>query len=204
MSTWLIVRHGETTWNAEERIQGQTDTPLSDRGYRQAELLGARLAGREIDAAYVSDLARAWETARTVTRDRDVTLTPSPLLRERSWGDWEGLTFAYLRRTYPQEYARFRDSVNVPPPKGESITDLMARTGDFVAGLNENHRDDQTLLIVGHGGCLNALITRVLDLPPVAATRISLGSASLTLVEFRGDRAMLKLLGDTSHWEGKV
>ena len=204
MSRWLIVRHAETPWNAEGKIQGQTDTPLSDRGYEQANALAARLAGREIDAAYVSDLLRAQETARVILQGRDIPLTPSAQLRERSYGHWEGLTFQDVAQAYPEEFAKFRHSPDAPPPGGESTVDMEARMGEFASGLRLAHGDSDTLLIVGHGGSLNALIAHLLDLPPIAAFRFSLGSASLTMLDWRGDRAVLRLLGDTSHWDGKL
>ena len=204
MSRWFLVRHAQTTWNAEEKIQGRTDTPLSDWGYEQAKALASRLAEREIDAAYVSDLTRAQETARVILQGRNIPLTPSLQLRERSYGRWEGLTFEVVARDYPEEFAKFRNSTDAPPPGGESTIDMEARVGQFASGLKLAHQDSETLLIVGHRGCLNALIAHLLDLPAIAAFRFTLGSASLTMLEWRGDRAVLRLLGDTSHWDGKL
>ena len=204
MSRWLIVRHAETTWNAEGKIQGQTDTPLSERGYEQANALAARLAERKIDAAYVSDLTRAEETARVVLEGHDLPLSSSPQLRGRSYGRREGLTFQVVARDYPEEFNKFRCSTDVSPPGGESTLDMESRMGEFASGLRLAHPEGETLLIVGHGGSLNALIAHLLDLPPMAAFRFSLGSASLTMLEWRGGRPVLWLLGDTCHWDGKL
>ncbi len=204
MVRWLLVRHGETAWNAEGRVQGQTDTPMSERGRKQAEALGERLAGQKIDAAYASDLVRAWETARLALKGCSLEPQPAPLLRERSWGEWEGMTFAEVRKRFPDRYAALRDSVDVSPPGGESVLDLMYRTSDFVKGLEGLHGREDTLLVVGHGGCLNALLMNLLELPPSAAVRFSLRSASLTLVEPLVWGRAMRLFGDISHWEGKV
>ena len=204
MVRWLLVRHGETAWNAEGRVQGQIDTPMSERGIKQAEALGERLAGHKIDAAYASDLSRAWETARLALKGHSLEPQPAPGLRERSWGEWEGMTFAEVRKQFPKQYAAVRESVEVSPPGGESVLDLMARTKDFVQSINGLHAREDTVLAVGHGGCLNALLVNLLELPPSAARRFALPSASLTVIEpLLWGRAM-RLFGDISHWEGKV
>ena len=92
MTTLLLVRHGETDWNAEGRLQGHTDTPLNDYGRRQAAALGEDLAGDGIDAVYSSDLARARETAEIVAGRLGLPVVLEPGLREKNWGSWEGLT----------------------------------------------------------------------------------------------------------------
>ena len=93
MTTLLLVRHGETDWNAEGRLQGHTDRPLNDYGRRQAGELAERLAGEEeVDAIYASDLARARETAEIVGARLGLPVGVDPDLREKNWGTWEGLT----------------------------------------------------------------------------------------------------------------
>ena len=113
MTTLLLVRHGETDWNAEGRLQGHTDTPLNDYGRRQARTLADELAGEPIDAVYSSDLARARETAEIVGGRLGLTVVVDPGLREKNWGSWEGLTPAERERV---EYA------------GESTEDHRERT----------------------------------------------------------------------------
>ena len=92
MTTLLLVRHGETDWNAEGRLQGHTDRPLNDYGRRQAQALADRLAGEDIDAVYASDLSRARETAEILAAKHGLTVVVDPDLREKNWGNWEGLT----------------------------------------------------------------------------------------------------------------
>src|SRR3954452_24611267 len=91
-TTLLLVRHGETDWNAEGRLQGHTDRPLNEYGRRQAKELAARLAGGHVDAIYASDLSRARETAEIVGERLGLTVVIDPDLRETNWGTWEGLT----------------------------------------------------------------------------------------------------------------
>src|SRR3954447_15553771 len=92
VTTLLLVRHGETDWNAEGRLQGHTDRPLSDYGRRQAQQLAEELDGEELEAIYSSDLARASETAEIVGRRLGPPTVLDPDLREKDWGAWEGLT----------------------------------------------------------------------------------------------------------------
>jgi broad specificity phosphatase PhoE len=92
VTTLLLVRHGETDWNAEGRLQGHTDRPLNDYGRKQAKELAQRLAGEGADAIYASDLVRAKETAEIVGERLGLTVVVDPDLREKDWGTWEGLT----------------------------------------------------------------------------------------------------------------
>src|SRR6476661_9887592 len=92
MTTLLLVRHGETDWNADGRLQGHTDRPLSDFGRRQARQLAEELAEEKLDAIYASDLSRARETAEIVGVRLGLGVVIDPGLREKDWGTWEGLT----------------------------------------------------------------------------------------------------------------
>jgi broad specificity phosphatase PhoE len=92
VTEFILVRHGETDWNADGRLQGHTDRPLSDFGRTQARRLAEELAGEEFDAIYASDLARARETAEIVAAQLQQAVILDPDLREKNWGTWEGLT----------------------------------------------------------------------------------------------------------------
>ncbi|MBI4759502.1 MAG: histidine phosphatase family protein, partial [Chloroflexi bacterium] len=97
----LLVRHGETDWNAEERYQGTTDVPLSAQGRAQAQALTSRMAGEVLDAIYASDLQRAWQTAEVIAAPHGLPVRPEPRLREIDFGAWEGLTFDEIRQRRP-------------------------------------------------------------------------------------------------------
>ncbi len=102
MGKWLIVRHGETEWNAQGRIQGHTDVGLSEQGQQQARLVAQRLAGETIDLAYSSDLSRAKETAEIILDGREVPFHTTPRLRERYYGVFEGLPAEERNDRYPE------------------------------------------------------------------------------------------------------
>ena len=138
MTTLLLVRHGETDWNAEGRLQGHTDRPLNDFGRRQARALAERLAQDEIHAIYASDLSRARETAEIVGLRLGLPVALEPGLRERSWGTWEGLTGAE------------RDRVEFV---GEAPEEHAGRVLAAVRAIAERH-PGRRVVVVTHGGSL--------------------------------------------------
>ncbi len=138
MTTLLLVRHGETDWNAAGRLQGQTDTLLTDHGRRQARKLAEELACDGIDAVYASDLARARETAEIVAARLGLPIVLDPDLRERDWGSWEGLTSAE------------RDAVELV---GESAQAHRERVLRALRRIALDH-PGQRVLVVTHGGSL--------------------------------------------------
>ena len=156
MGKLYIVRHGETVWNREGRIQGHTDVGLSERGLEQARLLAQRLKSVPLDAAYASDLCRASDTAAAILEGRDVPLYPTPRLREYHKGAFEGLTEAELRARYPAEYPGYiAKDLDYAPEGGESTRGVSARMTAAVNEIKERHLGDN-VLVVGHGGSLRA------------------------------------------------
>ena len=142
----LVVRHGETTWNAESRIQGQTDIPLSPRGEAQAMRLRSRLAYEPITTAYASDLQRAWRTA------------------ELALDDWEGLTSAETVARDPEiAAARRRRPGSVRPPGGEHLADMRDRIAPAIEAIRLRH-PGETVLVSTHGGVVRTLGCHVLAL----------------------------------------
>jgi broad specificity phosphatase PhoE len=145
----LLVRHGETDWNADGRLQGQTDRPLNDFGRRQAQRLGEQLQGERLVAIYSSDLARARETAEIVGERLGLPVVLDSGLREKDWGNWEGLT------------AVERDRVEFV---GESTEAHQERTLDALRRISERHPDDGRVLVVTHGGSMRRAQTAALGL----------------------------------------
>ena len=141
MTTLLLVRHGETDWNAEGKLQGHTDRPLNDYGRRQARALAERLAGEEIEAVYSSDLSRARETAEILGEQLGLPVAVDSDLREKNWGNWEGLTAGERLRV---EY------------EGESSEDHRSRTLRAVERIVERHPAGR-VVVVTHGGSLRRL-----------------------------------------------
>ena len=202
MASWLIVRHGETEWNAGGRIQGHTDVGLSDRGARQSRLVAGRLAEVTIDFAYSSDLRRSAETAREILGRRRVHLQTTPRLREYHKGVFEGLTADETKRRYPELYAAsLVKDLDFAPPGGESTRQISARIASFVADVRDRHADDN-VLIVGHGGTLRAVFVALMELPLAANWRFFLDNCGLSVVDVYPDNSVLRLYNDTSHLDG--
>ena len=202
MGRWLVVRHGETEWNAGGRIQGHTDIGLSDKGTQQSRLVGGRLADCSIDAAYSSDLRRSADTAGEILGQRPVELQTTPRLREYHKGIFEGLTVEETSQRHPDLYAAsLVKDLDFAPPGGESTRQTSVRIGSFVADVRHRHPDDN-VLIVGHGGALRAVFVALMELPLEANWRFFLSNCSLSVVEVFHDNAVLRLYNDTSHLNG--
>lgn len=144
MTTLLLVRHGETDWNAEGRLQGHTDRPLSDYGRRQAQQLAGELEDEELEAIYSSDLARARETAEIVGERLGLPVVLDPDLREKDWGTWEGLN------------AVERDRVEFV---GETTAAHEERILQALRRIAERHPGDRRVLVVTHGGSMRRVQT---------------------------------------------
>lgn len=149
MTRLLLVRHGETDWNAAGRLQGQTDRPLSDHGRRQASRLADELVGEEVEAIYSSDLVRARETAEIVGRRLGVPVDLDPDLREKDWGTWEGLTVVE------------RDRVDFV---GESTEAHQERILRALRRISERHPGDGVVLVVTHGGSMRRVQTATMGM----------------------------------------
>ena len=199
MGQIFIVRHGETVWNREGRIQGHTDVALSPRGIEQATQLAERLKYVSFDAAYASDLCRASETAAVILRGRDVPLYPTAKLREYHKGAFEGMTDSELRARFPSEYPSYvAKDLEYAPDGGESTRDVSARMSVVINEIKERHLSD-TVLVVGHGGSLRAAMMALLGMPLDANWRFVFGNCTLTVVDTYHDNAVLRLFNDGSH-----
>ena len=151
-----LIRHGETLWNAERRIQGQTDIELNAHGRRQAHAAGRWLKDEGAAALYSSDLLRAWHTAQAVGTDCGLQPQLAPELRERRYGLFESLTYDEAKARHPDEYARFeaREPAFAFSGDGESLEDIHARVVARLQDIASAHAG-QTVLVVTHGGVLD-------------------------------------------------
>ena len=160
-----IIRHGETDWNVEKRIQGHTDIPLNDTGRAQAQAMAGTAAQQRFDAIYSSDLMRARETAAVLAQREAHEVKLLAQLRERHYGIFQGLTAAQGAELYPAAYARYlaRD----PDDRletGESLSGFAARV---VAGIDwlVRHHGGQRLAVVCHSGVLDVVYRRATGRP---------------------------------------
>jgi 2,3-bisphosphoglycerate-dependent phosphoglycerate mutase len=198
----VVVRHGETEWNAEMRMQGQLDTELSARGRWQAARTGAALAGEGIEAIVASDLVRALDTARAIATVLGLPIATDRGLRERSFGIFQGQTYAEIDARWPAEAARWRlHDPAFAPEGGESLTAFSARAVAAASRVAERQRG-RTLLIVSHGGVLDCLYRAAAGLDLAAPRSWQLGNASINRLLFTGERFTLVGWDDTAHLEG--
>jgi len=199
----LLARHGETEWNAIRRVQGWTDIPLSPQGIRQAEALASRLSHCPLAAVYSSDLERASQTARPAAARQGLPVQSLPGLREKRFGDWEGLTQADLERDYADLWHRYHveRSLEALVPGGETWAEVYRRLSDALRGILAAHPDpEETVLVVGHGGSGRVLILEALQAPLPTLLRLHLDNASLTRLDFQGNNdSRVVFLNDTSH-----
>ena len=154
MTTLLLVRHGETDWNADGRLQGHTDRPLSDFGRRQARQLAEELAEEKLDAIYASDLSRARETAEIVAARLGADVLPVRDLREIDVGEWEGLTWPEIEARYPEGARSWRER-GYGWESGESYEQLGERVVAALTQIAADHPEER-VLVVGHGGTIRA------------------------------------------------
>ena len=153
----IAVRHGETAWNVDTRIQGHLDIPLNDRGLWQARQLARALADEPVAAIYTSDLQRAQATAQAVADTTGAPLVPEPDLRERSFGALQGRTFAEIETELPEQAQRWRKrDPHFAPEGGESLTTLRERIAATVHRLAARH-PGELVVLVAHGGVLDVL-----------------------------------------------
>jgi probable phosphoglycerate mutase len=180
-----MIRHGETAWNAEGRVQGQTDVPLSPVGEAQSRALRAALAGERFAAAYASDLTRVRQTAAPAAAALGLELRLEPALRERHYGKFETLTYAEARERLPEDYARFRaKDPDFDFGSGESLRRFYERAVGCVGAIAARHAG-AAVLVFTHGGVLEMVhrhahgsglsTPREFDLPNAAINWVEIG-----------------------------
>jgi probable phosphoglycerate mutase len=197
----VAVRHGETAWNVDTRIQGQLDIGLNDTGRRQARRLARALADERFDALYSSDLARAAATARALADATGLTLHTDRGLRERAFGAFEGLTWAEIEQRYPEQTRRWRQrDAAFGPEGGETLAAFNRRVVDTVAAIATRHRGGQ-IAIVTHGGVLDALYRAGARLAIDAPRTWQLGNASINRLLHGEHGFSLVGWGDNQHLE---
>jgi broad specificity phosphatase PhoE len=193
------VRHGESTWNRDHRIQGQLDPPLSEHGRAQAELLARRLASRKPDAIYASDLKRALETARPIAAATGVEVQPLAELREIFLGEWEGLHTAEVAERFPEAWKGWTAEPDWDlVPGGEGAAKFEERAGAALDGVMERHPHGEAI-VVTHGGVVQLALHRIVGKPSRGLFPFRISNASITLIEKRDSRLIIAGVNDVSH-----
>lgn len=176
----ILLRHGQTEWNATDRMQGQIDTELSEVGKRQAKDCAREMASGELLTIVSSDLKRAHDTALAVAEHAALPVRTDPRLRETDLGEWEGMNHTEVDALYPGARKAWRLDATFTPPGGENKLQVGARALPVVQELLAE-RDDwpgRTVMLVAHGGLIAALTAALLELP--AANWPALGGLANT------------------------
>jgi probable phosphoglycerate mutase len=197
----LAVRHGETAWNVENRIQGQLDVPLNELGRWQARRLAVAMGGESVDAIYTSDLQRTVETAAPTSRACNVSYLTDSGLRERGFGVFEGLTFTEIEQRWPEQSARWRRrDPAFGAEGGETLSEFYARSVATTTRLASAH-PGQTIVIVTHGGVLDCLYRAASRVALDAPRSWQIGNASINRLLFTPQGFTLVGWSDDHHLE---
>jgi probable phosphoglycerate mutase len=198
-TTLIVVRHGETTWNREKRMQGVTDTVLSDVGQAQAQALGRRLKSHRFAALYSSSLSRALHTARAIGEHSGREVVVDERLKERCFGIFEGLTAAEIVARFPDEHARFAShDPDYEVPGGECATGFQRRCLGCLAEIAARHPGEE-VVVVSHGLVLDALYRAAHGLAHGAHRPVPLINASLNRFGYGGGAWKMESWGDVEH-----
>ena len=199
----LAIRHGQTEWNADGRIQGHTDIALDALGQWQAERLAQALADDDLQAIYSSDLMRACQTAAPLAGRKGLALRVDPGLRERGFGEFEGLRFVQIEQRWPEQAAAWRRrDPDFGARGGEVLRDFRSRVVAAVTRLALAHRG-QSIALVTHGGVLDLLYREATRLALDAPRSWQLSNAGVNRLLHSGEGLVLVGWGDVAHLEGR-
>jgi 2,3-bisphosphoglycerate-dependent phosphoglycerate mutase len=203
-TTILLIRHGETAWNAIRRLQGHTDIPLNDEGERQAAALGRALAVETLDAIESSDLRRAMQTAQAVAAHYPgLQPYPNAQLRERAYGAFEGMLYQEIAHAYPTDFAllQARDPDAVMPGSGrlaESFRSFQERVVGALMDLGARH-PGKTVAVVTHGGVLECVYRAACNTQSAKPRDVDFKNASINRFDIRNGQLHLASWGEAAH-----
>ena len=199
MMRLILVRHGQTEWNAGGRYQGQSNVALSDTGRKQARFLAERFPVRQLDAIYTSDLDRAKETAECVGKRLGLTVYQEKAFRELSFGDWEGLTYQEISSRWPEEAEKlFTAPDELVIPHGETFRDLQKRALDKIYSLYERHID-QTVAVFAHGAINKTILAGLMHIPLHYLWSLRQDNTAVNILRLDDGYVMVELINSTSH-----
>ena len=195
----IAVRHSEAEWNLQQREMGQLDSPLTERGRRQAIAIADRLRCHRFTALYSSDLGRAVKTAQAISAVTGVKPQLDAALRERHMGIFQGFTETEMQQRFPAEYGDYRRIGHMYQiPQGESGQQRLERGVRAFERFAHRH-PDETIVVVTHGGLLRGFFEHVMGIPPGNGWRFKRQNASYNAFEFVDGKWTLETWNDTSH-----
>jgi probable phosphoglycerate mutase len=200
----LAIRHGQTAWNADSRIQGHTDIELDALGHWQAERLALALGDEQLDVLYSSDLARARQTAAPLAARKKLALRIDPGLRERGFGEFEGLSFKQIEQRWPEQAAAWRQrDPDFGARGGEVLRDFRERVVAAVTRLAQSHRG-QSIALVTHGGVLDLLYREATRVALDAPRTWQLSNAGINRLLSNAEGLFLVGWDDCAHLQASV
>lgn len=194
-----LIRHGETEWNAQRRLQGQIDIDLNETGRHQAAMAARSLVDQGITVLYSSDLKRAWATAQAIGAALRLDPRPAPELRERCYGKFEGITYEEAQVQQPEAYAAFiqRDP-DYNFDTGESLRQMFARVTAKLRELVHAHQGER-IAVVLHGGVLD-IVHRFVSRAPLEKPRdFPILNAAINWIVYADGQWSIESWGDVSH-----
>jgi 2,3-bisphosphoglycerate-dependent phosphoglycerate mutase len=202
MTELIVIRHGETDWNRQNRFQGQIDVPLNAAGQAQAQRLAERLVGERFDAIVSSDLLRARATAKMATPASSVPLVAEPLWREQSFGVLEGLDVPTIVSKHPDLWSSWtRHDADYALPGGESVRDFHARVLRAVLALVQQH-EGRRVAVFTHGGALDMLWRSAHGLPLHGPRECAIPNTGINRLRWRNGGLEILEWADAAHLEG--
>jgi broad specificity phosphatase PhoE len=200
VTRFVLVRHGQTEWNREERFRGRADVPLNATGLSQARATGERIAGEwKVAAAYSSPLSRAVRTAEAIGAHFDLHVQGRPNLADIDYGQWQGLTPDEARARWPEEVeAWYSAAQDAHIPGGETLAAVRARAMAEIGNLGSFHPVD-TIVLVGHTVINRIILLGVLGLGNERFWHLRQEPCAISVFEGNGSDFDLVLLNDTSH-----
>ena len=197
----LAIRHGETAWNVDGRIQGQLNVPLNEMGRWQVTRLALAVADEGIAAIYASDLLRAMETAQAVSRGCGVGIVTDVGLRERGFGEFEGMSYTTINARWPEMAERWRRrDPSFGAPGGETLNQFFARSVAAASRLAALH-PGETIALVSHGGVMDCLYRAASHIALDAPRSWQLGNAAINRLLYTPQGFTLVGWSDTFHLE---
>jgi probable phosphoglycerate mutase len=199
---FCLIRHGETDWNADKRIQGHIDIDLNAHGEAQALAVRPGLAGQQFDAVYSSDLVRAWRTALLATEGLGLpAVSPAPTLRERHYGIYQGLTAAEALARHPEVHRHHAARrLDYDYETGESLIDFAVRIMDGLTEFAVRHAGGAVLAFT-HGGVLDVIYRAATGRDLESSRDFTIPNAALNWLEFEAGEWRMQTWGDRRHLE---
>ena len=185
MKRIFFVRHGESQWNVVNRMQGQNDIPLTEKGIKQANSIANRLVNENIDKIYSSDLKRAYETALIIGDRLNLDVTKMKEFREMNFGVWEGKTHDEIMAEYQEQFLYWKkEPENTRIDGAETLQELQERS---MAALNEiiSSNKEDSILVVSHGVTIKVMILGLLGMSLSNYKNLVIENVSLSIVELR-------------------